>query len=66
MEDGLLIYKVEFEGVYPVGCCLILAAFNQQQAEGMVRNIIGHTTQMKVIEMVISEPQIIEYLSGCY
>ena len=64
MTEGLLIYKVEFEGVYPVGNCLILAAFNQYQAESMAKNTLGHTTQMEVVQIDITEHQVIEYLNG--
>lgn len=64
MKEGLRIYRVEFAGVYPVGNCLVLAAFNQEQAEEMARATIKHTTDIVVNEMSINEPQVIEYISG--
>lgn len=60
------IYKVDFEGIYPVGNCLILAARNMQQAEEMARETITHTSIMKVEEVKIDQPKVIEYLSGDY
>lgn len=66
MKEGLKIYRVEFDGVYPVGNCLVLAAFNQEQAEEIARKTIIHTDQIVVNEMTINEPQVIEYLSGDY
>lgn len=63
---GLKIYKVEFEGVWPVGNCLVLAAYDQEQAEEMAKNTIKHTSIMAVNELTIDEPQIIEYISGDY
>ena len=66
MKKGLKIYRVEFKGMYPVGNCLVLAAFNQEQAEEMAKKTITHTTEMVVNEMTINEPQVIEYLSGDY
>lgn len=66
MKEGLKIYRVEFEGMWPVGNCLVLVAFNQEQAEEMAKKTIAHTTEMVVNEMKINEPQVIEYLSGDY
>lgn len=66
MKEGLKIYDVEFEGVSPVGNCLILAAYSQQQAEEMAQLTIGHTSIMVVKEMKIEKAQVIEYLSGDY
>ena len=66
MKKGLKIFRVEFDGVYPVGNCLVLAARNQDEAEEMAKKTIAHTTDMVVNEMTINESQIIEYLSGEY
>jgi hypothetical protein len=65
-EEGLKIFRVEFEGAYPVDNCLVLAAYNQQEAEEMAQKTIAHTSTMVVNEMTINEPQVIEYLSGVY
>jgi len=66
MKEGLKIYRAEFEGVQPIGNCLVLAAFDQEQAEEMARATIKHTTNIVVNELCINEPQVIEYLSGDY
>lgn len=66
MNKKLKIYRCEFEGLYPVGNCLVLAAYNQEQAEEMARKTISHTTDIVVNELALKEPQIIEYLSGDY
>lgn len=66
MKEGLKIYRVEFEGMWPVGNCLVLSAYNQEQAEEMAKKTITHTDEMVVNEMTINEPQVIEYLSGDY
>ena len=66
MKEGLKIYTVGFEAVYPVGCCLIIAAFNKEQAEEIARETITHTDEFTVFEMEINEPQVIEYMSGDY
>jgi hypothetical protein len=66
MKEGLKIYKVEFQGIWPVGTCLVLAAFNREQAEEIAKKTITHTDKIVVNEMTINEPQVIEYLSGDY
>ncbi len=66
MKKGLKVYRVEFKGMNPVGNCLVLSAYNQEEAEEMARNTITHTEEIVVNEMTINEPQIIEYLSGDY
>lgn len=65
-EQELKIYRVEFEGVYPVGSCLVLTAYNQKQAEEMAKKTIAHTDVFVVNELTLTEPQVIEYLSGDY
>jgi hypothetical protein len=67
MENELLkIYTVEFEPFYPVGCCLVLAAYNMNQATNIARTTIGHTDKFTVKEIIIDIPKVIEYLSGDY
>jgi len=55
-----------FQGLWPVGNCLILAAYNQQQAEEIAQETTIHTDNLVVNEMTINKPQVIEYLSGDY
>lgn len=66
MNKKLKIYRCEFKGLYPVGSCLVLAAYNQEQAEEMARGKISHTTEIIVNEVILKEPQVIEFLSGDY
>lgn len=65
-HEKLKIYRVEFEGIWPIGNCLVLAAYNQDQAEDMAQKTIEHTNKIVVNELTLKEPQIIEYLSGDY
>jgi hypothetical protein len=65
-NEKLKIYRCEFVGLYPTGSCLVLAAYNQEQAEEMARKTVSHTTEIVVNELDLKEPQIIEYLSGDY
>ena len=64
--NDLKIYRVEFEPMYPVGCCLVLAAYSKEQAEQMARATIRHTQEIVVNEVYLEQPTIIEYLSGDY
>lgn len=66
MKKELKIYKVEFQGLYPVGSCLILAAYDYEQALEMARQTITHTSDIYVEEVELKGPQVIEYMSGDY
>ena len=66
MAKKLKIYEVDFTGEYPVGKCLILAAYDQKQAEEMARATITHETTIEVTEVVLDKPKVITYLSGNY
>ncbi len=59
MKDKLKIYKCDFEGMWPVGNCLIIAAYNQEAAEQIAEDTIKHTAQIKVTEVVLNKPQVI-------
>ena len=60
------IFKVDFEPMYPVGCCLIIAANNIDECRHIVMTTIKHTTVWVINEVDISKPCVIEYLSGDY
>ena len=60
------IFKVEFNPVYPVGCCLVIAANNIAECEEIVRKTIKHTNTWKITEVNISSPCVIEYNDGDY
>lgn len=66
MNHLLKVYRVEFDGMYPVGSCLVLTAYNQEQAEEMASKTIKHTDKFVVNEVSLVEPDIIEYISGDY
>ena len=59
------IFKVKFKGVWPVGNCCIIAARNTKQARYIASKTL-YTSEFKVNEVDISEPCVIEYLSGDY
>ena len=60
------IYKVEFEPMWPVGCCCIIAANNPMEARSLAKETITHTDEIKVKEVKIDKPVVIEYQSGNY
>lgn len=66
MKKGLKIFKVEFEPLWPVGNCLIIAASNLEEATTLAKQTIHHTQDIEIIEMVVDKPQVIVYLSGDY
>ena len=60
------IYRVEFDSVWPIDNCLIIAAYNIEQATEMDQKTIKHTDRFVVNELTLDEPQVIEYISGDY
>jgi hypothetical protein len=66
VEKAIKIYRVEFEGMWPAGNCLVIAAYNLKQAEEIATKTIKHTDEFVVNELILNEPQVIEYLSGDY
>jgi len=66
MKNKLKIYKCDFPATWPVGCCLVLAAYDKPEAEKIARETIRHTDDIVVNEMELQNPQVIVYLSGDY
>jgi len=66
MNKKLKIYTCEFEDLEPTGCCLVLTAYTQEEAEKMARETIKHTDDIVVTEFISKTPSIIVYLSGDY
>ena len=64
--NGLKIFKVYFEPMYPVGCCLIIAAYDESRANQIASETISHTDEFVVSEVIVNEPMVIEYLDGNY
>lgn len=62
----LKIWKVDFKPVYPIGGCLIIAAYSKEQASEIAAATLAHTTHFDVSEVFISGPGVIEYNSGDY
>ena len=60
------IFEVEFEPIYPVGCCLIIAAKNKKQAEYLADRTILHTKEFTIKEVSLDIPQVVIYNSGDY
>jgi hypothetical protein len=62
------IFEVDFEGMYPVGNCLIIAARSQEEAEAMAKKEILHPQEEPIVvrEVNIKKPKVIVYLSGDY
>lgn len=62
------VYKVTFEGINPVGNCLVIAAKNKRDALFMAKSNITWANVVidDVVEVDISKPCVIEFLSGDY
>jgi len=64
--EWLKIWKVEFRPVYPIGGCLIVAAYNEAQAKEIAAATLTHTAEFEVKEVAVLGPGVIEYMSGDY
>lgn len=65
MDEKIKIFKVEFEPMYPVGGCLIIAAYTKKQANKIAAETL-FCNDFLVKEFKIEQPCVIEYLSGDY
>lgn len=60
------IYTVEFAPLWPVGCGLVIAAQDMDEAIRIASETIKHTQNFAVTEVDISLPCVIHYQSGDY
>lgn len=60
------LFKVDFEPVYPVGCCLIVLAESLTDAADIASNTILHTSRFTVIEIPMDKERVVVYQSGDY
>ena len=58
------IWTVEFDGVWPVGNCLVIAAYNAQEARRIAAQTITHTKDFKLKQF--NGTGVVVYLSGDY
>lgn len=65
MSKRLKLYTVDFEPVYPVGCCLVLLAHDTEEAEAIARQTITHTSVFEVKEFKM-RAGVVEYMDGDY
>jgi len=60
------IYEVDFEGMYPVGNTLIIAAENDEEAKKIAEKTVTHTKVDSIKQVDITKPCVIIYLDGNY
>lgn len=58
------IYEVDFEGMYPVGNTLIIAAESRREAMRIAEETIIHTKVGAIKQVNITKPCVVVYLSG--
>ncbi|WP_088656030.1 hypothetical protein [Geofilum rhodophaeum] len=63
---NLKLWNVEFEALYPVGSCLIILAYNKDEAKRIASQAIAHTSIFMVEEIMMDGPKIVIYQSGDY
>ena len=60
------LFKIDFEPVYPVGCCLVVLAESLQEAAEIASNTVLHTSRFSVEEIPIDKARVVVYQSGDY
>lgn len=60
------LYTVDFEGVYPVGNCLIILAPSLKRAKEIAGETIKHTKVFTVQKVDMSKESIVLYMDGNY
>lgn len=60
------IFTVEFAPIWPVGCHLIIAANNEDEAKEFATKTITHTDEFSIKEIDISKPCVVSFDSGEY
>lgn len=60
------LYTVDFDGLWPVGNCLIILAPDLKRAKKIAKETITHTKEYTVKEVDTSKEGVVVYLSGDY
>jgi len=60
------IYTVDFEPMWPVGCCLVIQARSVEEATEIAKETITHTDVFTVTQHVDKKPGVVVYISGDY
>lgn len=62
----LKLWEVDFEPVYPVGNCLLILAYDKQEAKRIASMTLTHTSVFTVKEIKMTEPGVVIYMNGDY
>lgn len=60
------LFKIDFESMYPVGCCLIILAESVADAAEIASNTIMHTSKFSVEEILMDKSRVVVFQSGDY
>lgn len=60
------LYEVDFDPLYPVGCCLIIKANNIKEAKEIASKTITHTDEFTLKQVDMSKSGVVVYLNGDY
>lgn len=66
MDIIMNLYEVDFDGLYPVGSCLIIKAKNIDKANEIAKQTITHTDKFTIKEVDMSQSGVVIYLNGDY
>jgi len=61
------LYTVDFDPMWPIGCCLVIVAKDKKEANKIAKETIAHTDEFVVKEVKMTSPGfVVKYLSGDY
>jgi len=60
------LFEVDFQPIWPVGCCLIILADTLEEATEIAAKTITHVKNFTVTEISMDESKIVVYKSGDY
>lgn len=60
------LFKIYFEPIYLVGCCLIILAESVNEAAVIASNTILHESTFSIEEISMNKSRIVVYMSGDY
>lgn len=60
------IFNVEFKPMYPVGCCLLIAAETIEEATEIAKEELAGTKLISIEEIGIDKPKVLIFMDGDY
>lgn len=60
------LFNVEFTPLFPVPCCLVILAKDEEEARKIASKTISHTPEFEIEEVDMSNSGVVKFESGDY